>query len=87
MHLVEKEPAQQEAMMASMDFADVGMNMAALIQGVVRANLRAMQELSRVKNPQGLAELQHRFAAEYIAALQHGTMNLMNALRSDARRI
>ncbi len=67
--------------MASMNFPDTGMSTATLIQGVVQANLRAMQELSRVKTPQTLAELQRRFAGEYIAALQHGTMTLMNALR------
>jgi hypothetical protein len=81
MNLVEDEPAEEEGMMASMNFADVGVNMAALIQGVMQANLRAMQELSRVKTPQGLADLQRRFAGEYIAALQHGTLTLMNALR------
>ncbi len=81
MHLVEKEPAQRESMMASMDFADVGVSMAALVQGVMQANLRAMQELSHVRNPQALAELQRRFAEEYMAVLQHGTMTLVHALR------
>jgi hypothetical protein len=81
MHLVEKEPAQQESMMASMDFADVGVSMATLVKGVMQANFRAMQELSEVRNPQALADLQRRFAGEYMAALQHGTMTLVNALR------
>jgi hypothetical protein len=59
-----------------MDFPDLGMSMAGLIQSVVQANLRAIRELSLVNNPQGLMELQRRFASEYIAALQHGTMSL-----------
>jgi hypothetical protein len=64
---------------------DVGMSIADLIKGVMQANLRAIQELSRVKSPQALAELQHRFAGEYIVALQHGTMTLVNAI--SARQI
>jgi hypothetical protein len=40
-----------------------------------------MQELSRVESPEGLMELQRRFAREYVAALQHGTMMLVSALR------
>jgi hypothetical protein len=87
MHLTENEPAQQESSMASMDFPALGMNMTALVRGVVQANLRAMQELSRAKSPQALVELQRRFAVEYVAALQHGTMSLMNALGPDARQI
>jgi hypothetical protein len=84
MHSPENEPAQPQTMMSPMDFADVGMSMAGLIQGVIQANLRAIQELSRVKTPQALAELQRRFSGEYMAALQHGTMTLVNALRLDA---
>jgi hypothetical protein len=67
--------------MASMDFADVGMSIADLVQGVMQVNLQAIQELSRVKSPPALAELQRRFAGEYIAVLQHGSMTLVNALK------
>jgi hypothetical protein len=81
MLLVERELDQQESMIPQMN---VGMNMAALLQGVVQTNLRAMQELSRVNSPQALLELQRRFALEYVAALQHGTMTLVNALRPTA---
>jgi hypothetical protein len=70
----------QESMMSSMDFAKMGTSMTALIHGVVQANLRAMQELSRVENPQALAELQRRFAREYVAALQEGMMTLISGL-------
>jgi hypothetical protein len=84
MNCAGKGPVQQETMMSPMDFTDMGMSMAALIHGVVQTNLRAMQELSRVENPQALAELQRRFAREYIAALQDGTMRLVSALRSGA---
>jgi hypothetical protein len=33
------------------------------------------------ENPQGLSELQVRFASEYIAALQHGTMSRLTRSR------
>jgi hypothetical protein len=84
MYLVENEPAQLESLMPSMNFPDVGMNTAALVQGVMRANLRAIQELTRVRNPQALVGLQRRFAGEYIAALPHGMTSLVNALRLEA---
>jgi hypothetical protein len=48
--------------------------------------MRAVQELSHVQNPQAFAELQRRFAREYIAALRHGTMSPVNALKPDAQR-
>ena len=78
----EKPPAEQDSMMSSMSLPDLGVDIANLVQGVMQANLRAMQELSRVTTPQGLLELQRRFAVEYIAALQQGTMDLVNALNA-----
>jgi hypothetical protein len=78
-----KESFQQEPMMSPMEFTDLGSNMTALIYGVVQTNLRTMLEFSRVEDPQAFADLQRRFAREYLAALQHGVMTLVNALRSD----
>jgi hypothetical protein len=71
---------QQEPMMSPMEFTDLGSNMTALI---VQTNLRTMLEFSRVEDPQAFADLQRRFAREYLAALQHGVMTLVSALRSD----
>jgi hypothetical protein len=73
------EPVQQETMMSPMDVTDVGSNMTALIHGVMQTNLRAMLEISRAENPQALADLQRRFAREYMTALQHGIMTLVSA--------
>jgi hypothetical protein len=83
MNCYENGPSQPEPMMSPMDFPDMGSSMTALIHGVMRVNLRAIQELSRVENPQSLMELQWQFAREYVAALQHGTMMLVSALRAD----
>jgi hypothetical protein len=77
------EPFQQETMMSPMDFTYMGSDMTALIHGVMKTNLRAMLEFSRVEDSQGFVELQRRFAGEYIAALQHGIATLMSALRPD----
>ena len=78
-----KEPFQQETVMSPMDFTDLGSNMTALIHGVMQTNLRAMLEFSRVENPQAFVDLQRRFAREYMAALQHGIVTLVSALRPD----
>ena len=77
------EPFQQETMMSPMDFTDMGSNMTALVHGVMQTNLRAMLEFSRVENPQAFVDLQRRFAREYMAALQHGIVTLVSALRPD----
>jgi hypothetical protein len=81
MHLVKQEPAPQDTMMPRMDFTEIGMDMAALVRTIVQTNLRVVQELSQAKTPQAMADLQRRFAGEYIRMLQYGTMSFMNALR------
>jgi hypothetical protein len=81
-----KEPVRQETMMSPMDFADVGSKMAALIHGVMQTNLRTILEYSlRAESPQALVALQHRFAREYLAALQQGVMTLVSTLRPGAK--
>jgi hypothetical protein len=70
MNCYENGPSQPEPMMSPMDFTEMGGSMTALIHGVMQTNLRAMQELSRVETPQAFAELQRRFAREYVAALR-----------------
>jgi hypothetical protein len=80
-----KEPVRQETMMLPMDFADVGSNMAALFHGVMQTTLRTILEYSRAESPQALVALQHRFAREYLAALQQGVMTLVSTLRPGAK--
>jgi adenine-specific DNA methylase len=79
-----KESVRQGTMMSPLDFTDVGSDMTALILGVMQTNLRTMLEYSRVESPQALADLQRRFAREYLAALQQGVMTLVSALRPGA---
>jgi hypothetical protein len=72
-------------MMSPVDFTDMDSSMTALIHGVMQTNLRAMLELSRADNPQAFADLQRRFAREYMAALQHGIMTLVSAAAYEPR--
>jgi hypothetical protein len=79
----EKEPFEREPMMSPADFTDMGSNMPALIHGVMKTNLRAMLEFSRVNNPQAFADLQRQFAREYMVTLQHCVVTLVSALRQN----
>jgi hypothetical protein len=79
----EAEPVRQETIMSPMEFTDMGSDMTALVYGVMKINLRAMLEFSRVENPQALVDLQRRFAREYITALHQGIVTLVSALRPD----
>jgi hypothetical protein len=79
------EPVAGETMMSPMDFTEMGSNMTALIHGVMQTNLRAMLEFSRADNPQAFADLQRRFAREYMAALQHGIMTLVSVAAYEPR--
>ncbi|MDO9711077.1 CBS domain-containing protein [Paracraurococcus lichenis] len=55
-----------------------------LVEGVVRTNLRTMQEMVRLANPGGVVELQQRFAAEYLGALMEGGTVILQAARRTA---
>jgi hemerythrin-like domain-containing protein len=62
-----------------------------LVEGVVRTNLRATQELFQLANPgallanpAALIELQQRFAREYLEVLMEGTATLVRATRRAA---
>lgn len=63
---------------------DLQQSMTGLIEGVVRTNLRAAQELFRLANPAAFVELQQRFAREYMDALMQGTATLVRATRRTA---
>ena len=63
---------------------DMQQGIAGLIEGVVRTNLRATQELFRLTNPTAIIELQQRFMGEYMDALMQGTATLVRAVRRTA---
>ena len=60
---------------------DLRQNMAGLVEGVVRTNLRMAQELLRRDDPASVAELQRRFLREYTDALLQGGAALAQAVR------
>ena len=63
---------------------DLQQSMVGLVEGVVRTNLRATQELFQLANPSAFVELQQRFAREYLDALMQGTATLVRATRRTA---
>jgi hypothetical protein len=75
------QPVPHEPMMLPTDFAKVGGNMTALIQGVMEANLRAMQELTRAQTPQAFAEVQRRSPANTWRPCRMGVMTLISGCR------
>jgi hypothetical protein len=72
----------QDSDTMSLDIADMGGSITNLIECVVLANLRAAQQLLRVKNQEEFLELQQRFVREYMATLMQGTMALVKAIQS-----
>ena len=63
---------------------DLQQSMAGLVEGVVRTNLRAAQEVFRMSNPAAVVELQQRFLREYMDALLQGSATLARAVRRTA---
>jgi hypothetical protein len=63
---------------------DLSQSMTGLIDGVVRTNLRATQELLQLANPSAFIELQQRFVREYLDVLMQGTATLVRATRRTA---
>ncbi|MBV9748092.1 MAG: hemerythrin domain-containing protein [Acetobacteraceae bacterium] len=63
---------------------DLQRSVVGLVEGVVRTNLRATQELFQLANPGALIELQQRFAREYLEVLMQGTATLVRATRRAA---
>jgi hypothetical protein len=52
-----------------------------LVEGVIRTNLRLVQEMFLVESPRAFAELHERFLREYFGAFQHGAAALIRAAR------
>ena len=65
---------------------DLQRSVNATVESVVRTNLQATQQLFRLTNPAGLAELQQRFAREYLNALVEGTSSIVRTLRQSAEQ-
>jgi hypothetical protein len=63
---------------------DLQQGVTGLIEGVVRTNLQATQELFRVANPSAYVELQHRFVRQYLDTLIENSVNLVRAVRRTA---
>ena len=63
---------------------DFQQGVAGLVEGVVRTNLRAAQELFRLANPAPVVELQQRFAREYTDTLLQNSATLVRAVRRTA---
>lgn len=63
---------------------DLQQSVVGLVEGVVRTNLRATQELFQLANPAAYIELQRRFAREYLDTLMQGTATLVRATRRTA---
>jgi CBS domain-containing protein len=63
---------------------DVQQGLASLVEGVVRTNLRATQELFRLADPGAVVELQRRFAREYFDVLMAGSASFVRAARRTA---
>ncbi|MBV8526313.1 MAG: phasin family protein [Acetobacteraceae bacterium] len=55
-----------------------------LIEGIVRTNLRASQELFRLANLGSYVELQHRFLREYLETFVENSATLVRAIRRTA---
>ena len=63
---------------------DLQQGVTSLVEGVVRTNLRAAQELFRLANPAPVVELKQRFVREYTDALLQNSATLVRAVRRTA---
>ena len=63
---------------------DLQQGVTGLVEGVVRTNLRAAQELFRLTNPSAYVELQQRFVREYVDTLIENSITFVRAVRRTA---
>jgi hypothetical protein len=61
-------------------------SVAGLMDGVVKSNLRATQELFRLADPSAVVDLQHRFIKDYLDALMQGMAGVIHAARGTSER-
>lgn len=67
-------------------FQDVQRSMNSAVEGVIRTNLHAMQEILRMTSPASVAELQQRFMREYLSALLDGGTAIVRAVHRTAEQ-
>ncbi len=77
------------ALFAVPGFSQAGMqeareSVSGLVEGVMRTNLRAVQEIFRMASPLNTIELQRRLSAEYLETMLHSTAALLRAARRSA---
>lgn len=63
---------------------DLQQGVVGLVEGIVRTNVRATQELFRLYNPSAVIALQQRFAREYLDTVLEGSATLVRAARRTA---
>ena len=63
---------------------DLQQGVTSLVEGVIRTNLQATQELFRLANPGAYVELQYRFARQYLDTLIENSVTLVRAVRRTA---
>jgi hypothetical protein len=63
---------------------DLQQGVTGIVEGVIRTNLQAVQELFRLMNPSGYVELQQRFAREHLDTLVQNSVTLIRAVRRTA---
>ncbi len=69
---------------ANSGLQDVQQSMAGFVEGVMRVNLQATQELIQFANPGPFIELQQRFLRGYLDTVMQGTVNVVRATRHTA---
>jgi hypothetical protein len=60
---------------------DVHRSVTTLVEGVVRANLRATAELMRLTSPAAFFDVQQRFVRDYMNAVMEGSAAIVRAVR------
>jgi len=63
---------------------DLQRSMAGFIEGVMRTNLQASQEMLRLADPGALVALQQRFVRAYLSTWTQGTATVLRATRNSA---
>ncbi len=63
---------------------DMQQSMAGFVEGIVRTNFQATQEMFQFVDPSALVELQQRFMRGYLDTLMHSAATLVRAMRTTA---
>jgi len=77
-------PAMMQPGAADGGLRDLQQGVSGLVEGVVRSNLRATQELFRLADPAAVIDLQRQFMREYFGALMEGSAIIVRAVRRSA---